>query len=262
MGFTSRSAGAVGLALVVALLSSAPLLTAALADSGMTTASPSVAPPNTTISIINNATVSGPTPGGYYDQIFFIAVLTPSGTIYGCISDSSACNLEGFIATSPGTYQCSVPFGGTTESLSSSGTGGVSPLGTECSGSDAGTWTGMSSTLCGGVAPTGATCVGMSGFNDLVNGCGDSSYFIGFGSLTPSSGDTSQVGTYDVVTCWAFFTSTPATGTVAKGVASTASFQIESQEGVPQFPIGISALFAIALPVLLLARMKLRSPRQ
>ena len=136
-------------------------------------------------------------------------------------------------------------------------TGGVAALG-DCTGSDAGTWTGMSSTLCCGTIPEGANCVGITGFNDLVTGCNTSpSYDIGFGvpNLTPFAGDTSQSGTYNVVVCWQFATQDPNGGAPTfTSVAGTPTFQITPSTGVPEFPLGLMALFAVAVPVLLLVR--------
>ena len=247
------------------MLALGTLLPAAFSDSGGVSPSVSTAPPNSTINLIAQATITAPTAPGYYDQIFFIAVLTPDGTMYGCISGSSACNLIGFTSTGAGTYQCTVPFGGSAASLSSVATGDVVTYG-DCSGSNAGTWTGMSSTLCGGTAPTGANCAGTTGFNELVAGCGGSSvYYIGFGipEPSPSSGDTSQVGTYKVVVCWEFVTVNPASaGDVFSSLASTTSFQITPTSGVPQFPIApLSSLVlvAILLPALLIISRKFRA---
>jgi hypothetical protein len=117
----------------------------------------------------------------------------------------------------------------------------------------------MSSTLCGGVAPEGANCVGATGFSDLVSGCtGGSSYFIGFGipNPPPSDGDTSQVGTYHVVVCWNFATQDPNGGSpVFSSAATTTTFQITATP-VPEFPLGLAFLFAVAVPALLLVRAK------
>ena len=241
-----------------------PFLPLAAANTGGVTASPPVSPPNTTVSIDISASATLPTPDGYSNTPFFIAVLTPSGYIYGCISDSSACDVVGFTASGPGTYQCDIPFGGAASSLSLATTGGVSA--TDCSGSDAGTWTGMSSTLCGGVAPEGANCVGSAGFDDLVTGCAAvSSYFIGFGipNPPPSAGDTSESGTYSVVVCWNFATQDPNGGPpVFISAAYTTTFQISpSSTGVPEFPMGVLALIAVMVPVVLVLRKRAFSPR-
>lgn len=241
------------------MLAVGPFLPVTFANTGGVSASPNIAAPNSTINIQTSATVTLPTPTGYYNSIFFIAVLTPSGTTYGCIGGSSACDLVGFSATGPGTYSCGVPFGGATSSLSVATTGGVTAPG-DCTGSDAGTWTGMSSTLCGGVAPEGANCVGVTGFNDLVTGCdGSTSYFIGFGvpNLTPFAGDSSQSGTYNVVVCWQFATQDPNGGAPTfTSVASTTTFQITPSTGVPEFPLGLVALLAVAVPLMLLVKAK------
>ncbi|MDA4119673.1 MAG: hypothetical protein OK436_03705 [Thaumarchaeota archaeon] len=117
----------------------------------------------------------------------------------------------------------------------------------------------MSSTLCGGVAPEGANCVGATGFADLVSGCtGGSSYFIGFGipNPPPSDGDTSQVGTYNVVVCWSFATQDPnSESPVFSSAPATTTFQITATP-VPEFPLGLAFLLAVAVPVLLLVRAK------
>jgi len=117
----------------------------------------------------------------------------------------------------------------------------------------------MSSTLCGGVAPEGANCVGAAGFSDLVSGCtSGSSYFVGFGipNPPPSVGDTSQVGTYNVVVCWNFATQDPNGGPpIFSQAATTTTFQITGTS-VPEFPLGLFALLAIALPALMVARAK------
>jgi len=224
------------------------------ANSGGVSATPSVAPANTSVSIGLSASVTLPTPSGYVNIPSFVAVETPSGYIYGCISDSSACDLEGFTASSPGTYQCSIPFGGAASTLSGTTTGGVSAPG-DCTGSNSGTWTGMSSTLCGGVAPDGANCVGATGFKDLVSGCtAGSSYWIGFGipNPPPSDGDTSQAGTYHVVVCWNFVTQNPSGGLpVFSSAATTTTFKITATS-VPEFPLGFAFLLAITAPLLLL----------
>ena len=236
----------------------ASLAPAAVANTGGVSASPPLSVPNTAISIQVSATATLPTPSGYYNIPFFVAVLTPSGYIYGCISSSSACDLAGFSASGPGTYQCAIPFGGAASSLVLTTSGGVSAF--DCSGSNSGTWTGMSSTLCGGVAPSGANCVGTTGFNDLVTGCtGASSYFIGFGipNPPPSAGDTSAPGTYSVIVCWNFATQNPNGGpAVFSSAASTTTFQISPSLGVPEFPMGLGFLLAVMIPVLLFVRSK------
>lgn len=245
-----------------ALLISGALVPAAFADTGGVSASPSVASPNTTISVISAATLGEATPAGYSDIPVFIAVLTPSGTMYGCISDSSACKLLGFTASSSGTYQCTIPFGGAASTLSVLTTGGVTAAASDCSGSNSGTWTGMSSSLCGGTFPAGVTCTGITGFNDLVAGCSTPPYGVGFGTLSPSTGDTSEVGTYQVVVCWGFVTQSAASvGPVTTFVASTTTFQISPPAGVPEFPLGTFAVLLIALPLLVLARAKFSAPR-
>ncbi|MDA4123214.1 MAG: hypothetical protein OK456_08560 [Thaumarchaeota archaeon] len=241
------------------LLVLGPFLPLASANTGGISASPPVSAPNTTVSIDVSASTTLPTPDGYYNTPFFVAVLTPSGYIYGCISGSSACDLDGFTASGLGTYQCTIPFGGAAASLSLATTGGVSA--TDCSGSDSGTWTGMSSTLCGGVSPTGANCVGTTGFNDLVTGCtAGSSYFIGFGipNPPPSAGDTSESGTYSVVVCWNFATQDPNGGAAAfSSAAYTTTFQISpSSTGVPEFPMGLLALLAVMVPLVLVLRKR------
>ncbi len=118
----------------------------------------------------------------------------------------------------------------------------------------------MSSTLCGGVAPEGANCVGVTGFNDLVTGCtGTSSYFIGFGipNPPPSAGDTSQSGTYSVVVCWDFSTQNPNGGTPQfTSAAYTTTFEITPPSGVPEFPLGLGLILAVAVPILLVMRAK------
>jgi hypothetical protein len=240
------------------LLVLGPLVPITLANTGGASVSPSPAPSNTTISIQISASATLPTPSGYDNVPFFVAVLTPSGHMFGCISGSSACDLVGFTASSPGTYQCVIPFGGASSSLAVTSTGGVST--SDCSGSNAGTWTGMSSTLCGGVFPDGANCVGTTGFNDLVTGCtGGSSYAIGFGNPNEpgSTGDTSQAGTYSVVVCWDFATQDPNGGGPAfTSAAYTNTFQITPSTGVPEFPVGLVFLVALSLPVLLIVRAK------
>jgi len=240
------------------LLLLGPLLPIASANTGGVSAIPGLSPPNTTVSIQIPVTVSLPTPSGYYNTPFFVAVLTPSGFTFGCISSSSACDLVGFTASSPGTYQCDIPFGGAVSSLSVSTSGGVSAF--DCSGSNSGTWTGMSSTLCGGVSPEGANCVGIAGFNDLVAGCtGGSSYFIGFGNpnVGGTQGDTSQVGTYHVVVCWYFATQSASAGPMFPAAAYTTTFQIApTAAGVPQFPFGLVLVIAIVLPLLLIVRAR------
>ena len=238
--------------MVILLVQSVPV---ALADSGMVSASPSLAPPNTTISMISNATLSGATPKGYYDVLSYISVLTPSGTIYTCISGSAECNLVGFTATGPGTYQCAIPFGGAAASLSVSTTGGVSPYGGDCTGSDSalfGAWTYQTtSSTC----PTvGNVCTGPSGLADLETLCTSGGWFGGTGSA--STGDTSEAGTYQVLDCWTFYTSSPSSGPSGKAVVSMGSFTISPASEVPQFPFGLLALFAIAVPALFLLRSR------
>lgn len=240
------------------LLVLGPLLPVTFANTGGVSATPSVAPANTSISIILSASVTLPTPSGFSNIPFFVAVETPSGYTFGCISSSSACDLSGFTASSPGTYKCSIPFGGAASTLSGATSGGVSAPG-DCSGSNSGTWTGMSSTLCGGVAPEGANCVGAAGFGDLVSGCtGGSSYFIGFGipNPPPSDGDTSQVGTYHVLVCWNFATQDPNGGSpVFSSAATITTFQVTATP-VPEFPLGLAFLLAVAVPVLLIVKAK------
>ena len=257
LGLVLRGAQAsciVGLVLLI----SGSFIPVAFANTGGVSASPPVSAPNTTVSIQISATATLPAPSGFSNVPFFVAVLTPSGYIFGCISDSSACNIMGFSASGPGTYQCTIPFGGAASSLALVTSGGVSA--SDCSGSDSGTWTGMSSTLCGGVAPEGANCVGTAGFNDLVTGCTSAStYFIGFGipNPPPSTGDTSAPGTYSVVVCWNFATQDPTVGgPVFSSAASTTTFQISPSLGVPQFPMGLGLLLAVMVSVLLFVRPK------
>jgi hypothetical protein len=238
------------------LLTLGPLIPVAFANTGGVTATPSIALTDTSISITLLATVTQPTPSGYSNIPFFVAVETPSGYTFGCISSSSACDLLGFTASDPGTYQCIIPFGGAPSTLSGTVSGGVSAPG-DCSGSNSGTWTGMSSTLCGGTSPEGANCVGATGFSDLVSGCtGGSSYFIGFGvpNPPPSDGDTSQVGTYHVVVCWNFATQEASGGPpVFSQAATTTTFQITATS-VPEFPLGLAFLLALFVPALLVIR--------
>lgn len=246
------------------LLVLGPLFPATFANTGGVSVAPSVAPANTPISIMLTASVTLPTPSGFSNIPFFVAVETPSGYIFGCISSSSACDLSGFTASGPGTYECSIPFGGAASTLSGTTSGGVSAPG-DCSGSNSGTWTGMSSTLCGGVAPDGANCVGATGLSDLVSGCtGGSTYFIGFGipNPPPSDGDTSQVGTYHVVVCWNFATQDPNGGSpVFSSAATTATFQVTATP-VPEFPLGLAFLLVVAVPVLLLVKAKSSAVRR
>jgi len=244
-------------------------LPAAFADTGGISASPSVAPPNTTISLMSSATITGATAAGYYDSIFFIAVLTPSGFIYGCIGGSSTCGQLDFTSSSSGgTYQCKVPFGGSVATDSLSTTGGVSNyIGCPESGADDSTaWTGISSNLCSGTSGIYTNiCSGASGFADLVSTCSNANVggFIGFGdgSLSPSNGDTSQTGTYSIIVCWNFVTVVNEV-VIGSQVPSTGTFQISPSSGVPEFPLGTLALLAIALPVLVLVRAKFSASRK
>jgi hypothetical protein len=221
----------------------------AFADSGAVSASPSTAPPNTTIFLKNIATLTGATPTGYYDTIFSIVVLTPSGTIYIGYDLANA-----FVSSGPGTYECDVPYGGAAASPSVTTTGGASVY-YGCSGSDSTAWSVAVSSVCTGPLYGGPDyyCVGPTDFATLSAYCTPGGTGPG-GAPPSSSGDTSQPGTYQVFTCWEF--TLDSSGTTSYTPIHT-SFVIQEFSGVPQFPLGLFVVFAVAFPGLLLVRAKM-----
>jgi hypothetical protein len=226
---------------------------AVFADSATASATPSPASPNTTITISNIATLAdAPSRATDGALINYIAVLTPSGTIVGCVFyGGSPCNASFSTASSGGsgsggTGTCNVPYGGASASFSSGETGGITLAGGTCSGNDIGIWGSIGVPGCSGY------CSGTTGYNDLVKACSGG----GSGSsiLPSTTGDTSQVGTYLVVVCWLYFTAT----TIVAAPATT-SFVIAQSSGVPQFPLGslaFIALIAATLPLIYIIRAR------
>lgn len=186
-----------------------------------------------------------------------VDVLTPSGTIYDCVGSSAECSVLGYNSTSAGgTFQCDVPFGGSVASLSSSATGGVSIYG-GCSGNDSIAWTEATSNLCTGTqeSPSQYLCVGAAGLSELSSVCTSGGFISG--AVSNTQGDTSQPGIYEVLVCWSFVTTNPSSAAVVfSDVVSLGSFVIQSSSGVPQFPLGLMAIFAVGLPALMLVRAK------
>jgi hypothetical protein len=231
-------------ALAILVLLSSFLVPAAFAsDTFSVSASPSPAAPNNTVTLSNVANLAGALVGGPPDKenLFYVAVLTPSGAIWG----SSDWNTYQALTTSPGTGTCNIPYGGAVASGSSAVSGGASDLGGGCAGSDAFAWAQIGTTLCGGI------CTGPSGFADLVTFCPtivslalSDPYF-----PNPFGGDTSQSGTYKVVACW---------NNVATSIAVPVqtSFVIVNPSGVPEFPSGLALLMALAVPALIILRRR------
>ncbi|MDA4119172.1 MAG: hypothetical protein OK436_01150 [Thaumarchaeota archaeon] len=211
-------------------------------DTASLTATPSVAPQNTTIFLENKVTMGGVAGASVDDFLEFVLVLAPSGTIYGAAAYSQF--LSGL---TPGTGQCTLPFGGPVAALSLSTTGGVSIGSSLCNSGS------LDSTLWGamGVLPACALpCNGPSDFAAATAACTGPSV-ANTGPLPPiSKGDTTQPGTYMVLSCWIFNDNSPS----AAAMPLVTSFLIQASNGVPQFPLGFALLIGIAVPVMVLLR--------
>ena len=217
-------------------------------DSANDSASPSPASPNTTINLASAVSVdatSASTGLAHSESILYLVVEAPSGTIYACTS-GTACNPSYQSGATPGTGTCSVPFGGTS-TLSETITGGVTETGT-CSGSNAAAWGPLSGFGC-----SNDPCSGSGDFSALLSSCSGSvtDVFLSI-PFSTTHGDTSESGTYNVLTCW----SMSVTGTFGLSFVARAqtTFVITPSTGVPQFPLGMAALFALMVPLLLITR--------
>jgi len=180
--------------------------------------------------------------------LFILVVETPSGTILGQGGG------DGYKSTSsPGTGTCVYPFGGAAATGVSSVTGGAIDQGGECTLSDAGQWAQFSLTSGGCVS----WCSGSSGLAAVISACSGtvSSLGVVFNPPTASTGDTSQVGTYNVVACWY----NEQLGAGADFNTAQTSFTISSSLGVPEFA-GVSVapllMVVLLLPALLLLRKR------
>jgi hypothetical protein len=223
-----------------------------------TTASPSVAPPNTTINFANTVSLDAvPTSAPpNTERLFYILVLQIStGDIFGCVAGSSICQGVFRSGATAGTGTCNIPFGGAATSATTSTTGGVTAA-SVCSGSDSTFW---SSSV---TEPSIGTCS-----NNPCHGAGDFAGLEAYCSGTPAAspgfvfpgttGDTSQPGIYQVFSCWI--------DQSANAISSEGSFTIALGSGVPQFPLSLSSLLLVALllpPIFLMGRRfrAVRSP--
>ena len=159
--------------------------------------------------------------------ITFVAVVTPSSVVYTC-GPTSGCNSVYVGESSSGT--CTIPFGA---SGSLTSTGSIN----NCSGSNSAAW----------VEQSGLSISTLESDCESVN--------IGSYSGSPGGvGDTSQTGTYTVIACW----QNPGAGETASSIWTDTTFSVTgSSSSVPEFPMGITILLVVMVP-LLLGMRKLR----
>jgi hypothetical protein len=241
-----------GLLAVSFLILSSSLIVVFAVEPVSTTANPSSASPNTTINLenaINMAAVADPSLTNFVVKSYTV-VLTPSGSILGC---ELYCSGQAQSGTSSGTFTCTVPFGGAVASESSSTSGGVTEVSPPaCNVSDANAW--------GPVFPeapgycSNNPCSGAGDFAGLQSFCNSDGGSSVFQPGPYSQGDTSQPGTYSVLTCWGEVPGEYID--LVSFMASQTSFTITQSAGVPQFPLGIALLLAVMVPVLLVLRKR------
>jgi hypothetical protein len=199
---------------------------AGIAHADAPTASPSPTTPNTAVSISVDETL-----GNGQSLALTFVVEAPDGSVY---VDQGVAMSNG--PSFPGDGTCSIPFGasGSTSSTSSSSHFTV----TGCDGPNSAAW----------ALVTGAS------YSTFVNQCPSSPAFT---TGTPGVGSTAQSGVYNVLVCVSNAVSgngpTMTTFTIqAPSTSSTTS----TATGVPQFPIpGVSSIFLAALLLAVIALM-------
>jgi hypothetical protein len=215
---------------------------AVFADTSATTASPPIAPPNTTIKIASTITMDATPPGtpANTEALIFVAVLKPSGTISGCAD--APCEAIFTSGATPGTGSCNSPYGGAVATGSQSTTGGVTGKAGLCIGSDASSWGTIFVTTC-----TNNPCNGAGDFATLVSYCSGSALAKVITFTPPNTqGDTSQTGTYLAASCWS--------GGNLNLMTAQTTFVISNSTGVPEFPA--PAILIATLGFILIAAMK------
>jgi hypothetical protein len=168
--------------------------------------------------------------------LIFIAVVAPSGATYACqfIGSADTPPCHGLIITA-GASSCTIPFG---EAGTVTSTGSISG----CSGSNTASWALLS------VPFTPA---------ELYLNCANGAVLLPSGSTAGGVGSTSQIGPYTVVACWSPLPD-------SAGYYATTTFTVSPAvaTGVPQFPLGLLALFAVMVPALLILRKSVPLPKR
>jgi hypothetical protein len=147
-----------------------------------------------------------------------LIVVTPNGDVY--MPKVSFSFMGGPIGSS--TITCSVPFGGPGTLTSTATNAGSAAF---CSGSNAAEWYQITN-------PTLSS--------EEMEKCNAGGTIISAGE-----GSTAQGGTYTVLGCFEDVSYIPTQFSITSAIS-----------GVPQFPLGLAALFAVMLPILLIFRTK------
>ena len=194
------------------------------ADSGAVVAIPSSGPPNTVVGLQNQFTSST----GERIIQFFTAVIMPSGFTYACTNLAGCPVIAAFIVPG-GTAFCTVPFGGP---------GFFDPTGTTG---------GASVTGCGPLLPNSAAWfpVAPNLLPVLQSMCLGGSPLTPLGA--PSTGSTSELGVYQVITCWMNAGGGP-------GFPVNTTFLISPSQSVPEFPLGMVAVVGVTMALVVFLR--------
>jgi hypothetical protein len=193
---------------------------------------PSSAPQGSIIGVQNVLSSSGET----LEQ-FFTAVITPSGSILACTFNLLSCPITAVFGGPGGTVSCTIPYGGL-GTYSSAGTVGlvsIFPLGACDSPFDNNVAWGVTSGIKS---------------SDLQGLCDSRTSPSTTGG---STGSTSEIGTYNVVTCWV--NQNP---NVPGGQFFQTTFNIVKSTAVPEFPLGMVAVVGVAMAAVVVLRTGIR----
>jgi hypothetical protein len=203
-------------------------LPSAHADTGAVTPVPGSGPPNTVVGLENSFTSTS----GEQIQQFFTVVITPSGSTYACQHFAGfGCPVAAFFGPGGGTAVCTVPFGGPGSFDSTPSDPGVNVVG--CTGPNSAAWFPIIPTIVPALFPD---CIGGTFFTPIG---------------APGTGSTSQVGLYQVVTCWMNASGGP-------GMPFQGSFEIVPSNGAPEFPLGMTAVLAVSMAIVFVLGARMR----
>ena len=212
-----------------ALLLVGGFLPMAQASSGSIAAIPVSGPQGTIVGIQNQFTTTGES-----IELFFTVVITPSGSEVACTFSNLGCPVTAlFSGTAGGTASCTVPYGGLAF-FSSAGTTGAVTVSLLCDPPHNNTVSWAPVVSPKSVADLKSMCTSATPIDPLTAGAG-------------TTGATSEIGTYNVVTCWVDINGGP-------GSAFATTFDIFQSRSVPEFPLGTVVLVGVAAAAVVVLR--------